>query len=336
MTVMRRPFCVLILLMSILSCKGGSPMTGQERREAGEDGGDDKKADQDTTPGDKAGGDDASTGNQDNTTTGQTDGTLRLCLTGDTGEGDSQQMAVAKALESENCAAVLIAGDIIYDAGISSADDAQLDQKFWTPYQKLIQTDKVPFYLVMGNHDYDGNPRAWLDVAAQNPGKVIFPDMWYAMNITENVCLFGFDTNTSQTQQSAWFAQTKGNFSKCRFSVAFAHEPYLSAGEHGNASGVNKTLMDDSIVGHFDLYFVGHDHHMEDAGDVNGTKLLLAGSGGRYLRPLDASPTVWALSAHGYILLDIGQTEATYKFIAVDGATKKEVRAGTISAKGIR
>jgi tartrate-resistant acid phosphatase type 5 len=265
-------------------------------------------------------------------------GTFKFCMTGDTGSGSDDQEDVAKAMESEKCNAVVIAGDVIYDGGIDSADDSQLTKKFFKPLEGLMNGQNLPVYLAMGNHDYRGDPKPWLEVAKKNP-KVIMPNLWYDAQPAPGICLFSYDTNDSQSEQIKWFSGVKSKYAgNCRFSIAIAHHPYRSSGHHkGELESDNKKLMESSILGKVDLFFAAHEHHLEDAGVENGTKLLIAGGGGRDLRPLEDKPEGgFGLSSFGYLVLTVNGSNATYEFMSVKGGSKKSVNSGTIQGKGLR
>ncbi|MGE0171309.1 MAG: metallophosphoesterase [Oligoflexales bacterium] len=273
-----------------------------------------------------------------NGTGNTTAGTFKFCMTGDTGSGESDQDDVAKAMESEKCNAVVIAGDVIYDSGIDSADDKQLTSKFFKPFEGLMNGQNLPMYLTLGNHDYRGDPKPWLDVAKKNP-KVIMPNLWYDAQPAPGICLFAYDTNDSQPEQEKWFSGVKSKYTgNCKFSIAIAHHPYRSSGHHkGELESANKKLMESSILGKVDLFFAAHEHHLEDAGAENGTKLLIAGGGGRDLRALEADPVGgFGLSSFGYLTLTVNGSNANFDFIAVKGSTKKSVHNGTIQGKGLR
>ena len=77
--------------------------------------------------------------------------TLRLAVTGDTGEGAA---AVAKAIARVHAAApvdaILLTGDNFYPCGIGSVDDPR-----WSLARPLTAIG-VPVFPVLGNHDYCG------------------------------------------------------------------------------------------------------------------------------------------------------------------------------------
>ena len=79
---------------------------------------------------------------------------MKICITSDTGSGYDEQYIVADTIqkyhEDNDLKAVLLLGDNIYEEGVSSINDKQFTTKFETPYQDI----NLPFYLLLGNHDY--------------------------------------------------------------------------------------------------------------------------------------------------------------------------------------
>jgi hypothetical protein len=260
---------------------------------------------------------------------------FRFCLTGDTGEGNSDQKAVADALIADGCQAMVIAGDVIYSSGINSSTDSQLTSKFFKPYEALLE--RMPIYLTLGNHDYRGSTQPWLEVAEKNPAKIIYPNMWYSAQVAQGLCFFGLDSNASQKVQLEWILEqipkVKG---ACKFSIAAMHHPYRSSGHHASEEpGKNKDLYEKAVLGHFDLAFAGHEHHGEDAAEINGTRMLIFGGGGTSLR--DVEPKYgWGESIHGYLRLDVVGNVGNFEFRKVDGSSVSTVHKGVIQGKGLR
>ena len=99
---------------------------------------------------------------------------VRFLATGDFGEGDAWQYRVGKAMQlvcdgapqatdsagspralpASGCDFVLGLGDNVYDIGIESANDVQLETKFEAPYRELART----WYMTLGNHDNSHDP----------------------------------------------------------------------------------------------------------------------------------------------------------------------------------
>ena len=265
----------------------------------------------------------------------------RICVIGDSGMGNEHQYRVADALRQEKCDAIHVVGDIIYKYGLVSTKDPQFQSKFYKPYKKLIEEDKIPFYLALGNHDYLSKPAVWLKLAKKYPNKIIFPSFFYAQDYGD-VCLVTFDSNRHFKEQYLWLEKmVKPKLqSKCRFSMAFAHHPYFSVGKHGDAKGGTKEFLEKSVVGVFDVFFSGHDHHLSDEGSVKETRLIISGAAAK-LRPLKSPQRIYAISEFGYVVLDIErhgeQLTGRYQFmtVPVEGPVQV-VHQGEISGQGLR
>ena len=82
------------------------------------------------------------------------DGSMKFVVLGDAGEGTklnmTLQMQPNKFASKMDVILPYILG-IIYDTGVESVDDIQFLEKFEQPYANI----DVPFYVVLGNHDYD-------------------------------------------------------------------------------------------------------------------------------------------------------------------------------------
>ena len=56
---------------------------------------------------------------------------------------------MAKVCEASGCDLVLLLGDNFYPSGVLSVDDLQFKTKFEEVYGNI----KIPFFVVLGNHD---------------------------------------------------------------------------------------------------------------------------------------------------------------------------------------
>jgi hypothetical protein len=265
----------------------------------------------------------------------------RLCVIGDGGTGSSDQYHVARALEGENCNAILYVGDVIYERGITSPTDEDFYSKFYKPYKKLIEEQKVTFYMSMGNHDWywPGDGKHWLKIA-QTYDKIYYPGYGYYTKIG-NTCLLQIETNEEDNREKIedwWKKEKQTDFWKdCKFTVGFGHNPYYSAGKHGHASGDTKEFLEDTVIGAVDLYVAGHDHNLADEGTVKGTRLFISGCAGKK-RDLDKKPNGgWGVGDEvGYLVLDIVDHEAQFKFVTVKKDNITPVYRGKLLGVGLR
>jgi hypothetical protein len=186
---------------------------------------------------------------------GGSTGPVTFIAMGDTGEGNTDQSLVADAIKTVcdnngGCDFVILLGDNIYDGGVDGNNDPQWESKFETPYMNL----DMPFYAVLGNHDYGGNVLGSEQGGLGNefdkgPNEVAYtqvstkwkmPSTYYTM-IKGNVGFIMLDTNsilwddTTNGDQKAWWSTAMSEISGATWKFAAAHHPYLSNGAHGNA-----------------------------------------------------------------------------------------------------
>jgi len=275
----------------------------------------------------------------------------KICVIGDTGTGSETQTLIANHLAKENCEAIFLVGDIIYPSGIKNKSDYQLDSKFFNPYREIISASKpIPIFLQPGNHDYQGSPYAWVEISEQWPNRLIMPHLYYSGS-WKNICFVSLDTNLYNSRilrwkyashlknQEQWLKQKKYKFSKnCKLKLAFGHHPYKSSGWHGSAKNKLKKFFDDFIIGKFDFYISGHDHHLSFEGHVKNTSLMISGAGAK-LRPLKTKHSdkdhKFNASVLGYLVLDIKQKNrksiVNYYFRGLKGQQMETLYQGTIS-----
>ena len=225
--------------------------------------------------------------------------TVRFVAVGDTGQGNQGQLDVAAGIEKvcreQGCDFVVLLGDNIYESGVAAIDDPQWNIKFEEPYKNI----NVPFYAVLGNHDYGGNgagnefEKGAFEVAySQHSAKWRMPASYYRYT-TAAVDLFALDTNVmlfdreienQKTAFATWVSE-----SKAPWKIAVGHHPYRSNGPHGNAGvydGVMgrgqqvQSFIDANVCGQADLYISGHDHSQQwQTESCKGTEIVVSGAG---------------------------------------------------------
>lgn len=268
-----------------------------------------------------------------------------LCFIGDTGHGSKEQYEVSRAMEKLECDQVRVLGDLIYPDGLKDKDDLLFISKFYAPYRPLLEA-QIPFYMVLGNHDYRQNPEAWLDLAKLYP-QIRIPSRYYAEKY-DDVCLITLDTTPlaqfflgPNTDQVQWLRQQLTDFkASCRLSLVMAHHPYKSSGAHRDAGGKLKKFLESEVIGKVDMYLTGHDHQLSHEGESKGTVLLISGAGGE-VRPLVSTPAVFGASKAGLFTLQVkrkstGERWALFKFYAAENNTLKVLYEGSKIGQGIR
>ena len=82
---------------------------------------------------------------------------------GHAGEGAQRAVAaqMAAAARSTKADFVISVGDLFYPDGVASVDDPQWRTSFEDVYAQFALY--IPWYVVLGNHEYRGNPQAIVD-----------------------------------------------------------------------------------------------------------------------------------------------------------------------------
>jgi tartrate-resistant acid phosphatase type 5 len=265
-------------------------------------------------------------------------GRVRFAAFGATGEGDDKQRAVAAAVQAKcaasGCDFLQLLGDNIFDSGVESVTDGQFHAKFEDPYAQL----DLPFFMILGNHDYGGAGAGYeLQRAQYQVDYTAHSARWrmpatYYRRVAEHVDVFALDTNAQlwsrDAQQrvdvGAWIAA-----STATWKIAVGHHSYLSNGEHGNAgqyegipfipivSGATvKSFLDEIVCGTTDLYLSAGDYNLQWLEPTcSGTELIVSG-GGSKTRPLEGSnATRFQSETLGFVYVDIQGKTLTAEFI---------------------
>jgi tartrate-resistant acid phosphatase type 5 len=241
---------------------------------------------------------------------------VRFFALGDTGTGGAGQIAVADMIEQKcaqsGCDFGILLGDNFYPDGVTSEMDPQWQTKFELPYKNI----NVPFYAVLGNHDYgDGQ---YLDRAAfqieygkKNP-KWIMPNDFYFFEKT-NALFLALNTeeitrtSTASDQEGEYFSGLLAQ-KQAQWIFALGHRPYISNGNNGNAGRRLSDFMENHICPRADFYFSGHDHNLQLMGPTKNCKsnLVVSGGGGYELYDLPGNnPSIFQKKTRGFVYVDI-------------------------------
>jgi hypothetical protein len=269
--------------------------------------------------------------------------TVRFVAVGDTGRANPAQLTVAKAIAekcgTDGCDFVQLLGDNIYDSGVVSIDDPQRQDKFEAPYKDIA----LPFYAVLGNHDYGGGgsgsefDKGEHEVRyTTRSQKWRLPDNIYARRL-DGVDLYALDTNLLMygvqvdRQKAAlrdWLAA-----SDATWRIAMGHHPYLSNGTHGNAGTYDnlgvfpvfdgrtvRDFFDEAVCGQVDVYLCGHDHSRQWLADTcRGTELIVSGAGSSVTALPGQNKAHFQQSTLGFVYITIQDRRFTAEFIDANG-----------------
>lgn len=210
---------------------------------------------------------------------------------------------------------VISTGDNFYNRGVRSVTDPQ-----WrTTYENVYSAPSLqtPWYVVLGNHDYAGDPDAEVAYTATSarwrmPARYWREDMALADNA---VASFFFLDTTPITRlagvrdylpgttgdarpQLRWLEQELETCAS-RWKIVVGHHPILSSGNHGPNRAVAehlKPLLDRHRV---HAYINGHDHDLEHLRD--GSVHYICSGSGSEARGINAVPqSLFAFANTGF------------------------------------
>ena len=275
---------------------------------------------------------------------------VRFVAMGDTGKGTPNQVTVGEAVkrkcDADGCDFVILLGDNIYESGVFGVDDVQWQDKFEIPYQAIA----LPFYAVLGNHDYGAFglgiefAKGPIEVAYSGRStKWKMPATFYTLQ-RGNVGFVALDTNsilwanTDNGSQSSWYAGAIAQLSTT-WKIVLGHHPYLSNGTHGNAGSYTdltgilfpeqlgmhvKTFVETHVCGTADVYLAGHDHSRQWLEPACGMELLVSGAGAEITALASRNPSFWESDSLGFLYVVIQGKELRGQFINLTGAVDYE------------
>ena len=257
---------------------------------------------------------------------------LNLLTIADWGDDTYAQRAVAESmgeyaasLAPNKLHAVLSGGDNIYP-DLDNVSDADFEELFEKMYDK--RTLDVPFYMLLGNHDYSrGKSKVELEYARTHPeSRWKLPAKWYRVDLPPDAPLataLMLDSNYRELSKEEWRSQMEWletelqNPRNARWLIVCAHHPVFTQGEYGDSPSLIEdfgTLLRKYDV---DFYVCGHDHvmqHLEVPGYV--TSFLCCGGGGGTLHEIVSSKYgPFAKKTHGFVHLRLGEHSADVTYL---------------------
>jgi hypothetical protein len=244
------------------------------------------------------------------------DGSVKFAVLGDTGTGGSDQVRVAKMLNTYRAQFpfefALLLGDNLY----GSENPRDYERKFSGPYKPLLDAG-VKFYAALGNHD---DPNQRLFKAFNMNGERYYT---FKPGLTSPVRFFALDSNYMNPEQLQWLdKQLAGSGSD--WKIAFFHHPMYASGQHGSDEVLKQQLEPMFVKHKVNVVLTGHEHFYERIKPQKGIQHFVVGASAK-LRKGDISPT--GLTAFGYdsgysfMLVEITGDEFHYQVITDMGQT---------------
>lgn len=257
--------------------------------------------------------------------------TVNLVVMGDSGVDNDEQKQVSDIIANYHqqypVDAIIHSGDLIYPNGLSSPDDplgySHFEDYYLRPELMKADSQPVPIYAVLGNHDHYGDADAMIEFSKQHSQILQLPSRYYKVN-TKHAGISGVETeiffldsypmtkNRTRYEQIAWLDQQL-NASTAERKIIVTHHPLRVYGYyHDNA------YLKDTIEVLAEQYGVcvclaGHDHQLQIQTGSNGITYLVSGAGGAALRSSGVgSDSIFSAAQHGAIAIQISSSHIRY------------------------
>lgn len=219
---------------------------------------------------------------------------------------------------------VISTGDNFYDNGVASVDDPQWETSFENIYTgNFLQ---VPWYVVLGNHDYRTNPQAEIDYSNKSARWTMPSRYWFTdMNLEEegDVRFLFLDTSPCEdeyyseekyrnvwsqdsTKQLEWMDSVLSVTTQ-DWRIAIGHHPLYTGGKRANDPAYVRSHVEryfDEYTVH--AYFCGHEHDLQHIKPENHPTHHFVSGAGAEVRPTgEIEGTHFAQSQTGFMIVSL-------------------------------
>jgi tartrate-resistant acid phosphatase type 5 len=262
---------------------------------------------------------------------------ISFIVVGDWGkDGAESQKSVADAMNDYSkkfhAAFFVTTGDNFYPAGVSSTSDPHWQLSYENIYNKDGQ--QVPWYPVLGNHDYQQNPAAEVQYSSLS-NRWTMPARYYTIkkNINQQTTAFLVFTDTSPfvsayygasmadlpqqdtAAQLRWLGQALSS-SNDRWKLVFGHHPVYSVGPHAQTPELIQRFKPIFEQTHTDFYICGHDHSLQHIEwPLDPVHYLVSGGGSESTSVSPQSYTPFARSTPGFLVVTLYSSRANFYFV---------------------
>lgn len=266
---------------------------------------------------------------------------ISFIVVGDWGRfGGEYQQAVANQMNNyainHSIQFIVTTGDNFYESGVVSTTDPHWKGSFEDIYNKPGQ--QLPWYVILGNHDYRGNPAAEI-LYATSSSRWKMPARYYALkkNIDPSTTALLVFTDTSPfvneyygagmsdlerqdtASQIQWITNTLEG-SNDEWKLVFGHHPVFSVGAHGNTGELVQRFRPLFIQTATDFYISGHDHSLQQLQDPQSKiEYLVSGAGSESTSVNPDINTHFARAVPGFLVMTLYARKAQYYFYDYKG-----------------
>ncbi len=266
----------------------------------------------------------------------QKDAGLIFWVFGDWGSGGKAQKKVAAAMgqkiDESGGDAVFALGDNFLGSGVRDVNDSQWNRKFENMYP-AGQFD-LPFWAVLGNHDYMGNPDAQVAYTGRTlkdgsttrwnmPGRH-WSTVFSSADGSVSVHVVGLDSQPVVSSRSGrkaellWLDSVLAASSEPWIFV-LGHHPVYSHGHYGDNKTMKKHLEPLFEKYGVDCYFNGHDHDLQLLKPGKRTMYVISGAGSQTRKTKMGRNSLFASSSLGFVRCDLRSDEIGFQFLDAKG-----------------
>lgn len=256
---------------------------------------------------------------------------------GRNGQGDAQAVAdwMGIAAQQFNTRFVISTGDNFYCCGVASTEDNQWLSSFENVFRS--HSLQIPWYVVLGNHDYQGNVQAQIDYSKMNQRwkmparyftKVVYGVRFVFIDTSPLIADYhkskdGYPDLHQQdtTKQLLWLDSVLTN-SPENWKIVVGHHPIYSVGEHGSEPDMKRMVEGRLEKHHVHVYFAGHDHSLQSLQRKGSPVHHLVSGGGSEHTPVKNDPAIsrFAKQSTGFML--VAQHSESMKVYFIDSHGK--------------
>jgi hypothetical protein len=255
---------------------------------------------------------------------------------GRNGQGESQAVAdwMGVAANQVNARFVISAGDNFYCCGVASTDDHQWISSFENVFTS--HSLQVPWYITLGNHDYEGNVQAQIDYTKKSQ-RWKLPAPYYTEVIKDTRFVF-IDTSPfissyyktpdrypdlhqqDTSRQLIWLDSVLSRSAEKR-KIVVGHHPVYSVGDHGSEPRMKSVFEQRFEKYNVSLYVAGHDHSLQSLHREGSALCYVISGGGSEQTPVRGKPSIarFAKASAGFILVGITPEGLKIDFIDSKG-----------------
>lgn len=273
------------------------------------------------------------------------DDALHFLVIGDWGrKGDYHQQDVADRMEEAakklDAEFVIALGDNFYPNGVASIDDPNWMFSYENIYKGYHL--EIPWHVVLGNHDYRGNPQAQIDYTKKSQ-RWNMPSRYFDYQFEDEdtgllVNFLFLDTNPFEKKyysekaytnvksqdtikQIQWIDSIMTAKPKGDWTIFSGHHPLYSGGKRLNATKDIRNALDPILNRHnVDIYFAGHEHDLQYIKPEGKTHHFISGAGSEVRKTgLIEGMSKFAASIQGFMAVTITKTKMLIQVIDYKG-----------------